>query len=68
MTRTKILGLALGASLLFGYEPIAEATPMAAPPSAVEMSASTGIVVQARVVVRRAVRRPVRRPVRRHIR
>ena len=33
MTRSKILGLALGASLLLGYEPIAEATPMAAPPT-----------------------------------
>ena len=45
MTRIKILGLAIGASLLvFGYEPIAEATPMAAPLSEVE--ASTGVVVQ----------------------
>jgi hypothetical protein len=39
MTRSKILGLGLGASLLLGYDPIAEATPMAAPPSVVETSA-----------------------------
>ena len=44
MTRSKILGLALGASLLLGYEPIAEATPMAAPPSVVETSAFSGNV------------------------
>jgi len=65
MTISKILGLAIGASLLFGYEPIAEATPMAVPPSAVEMSASDGLVVQqARVyhgVARRTTRRHVRR-------
>jgi hypothetical protein len=47
MTRTKILGLAIGATLLFGYEPIAEATAMAAPPSAVVISNSDGLVVQA---------------------
>jgi len=45
MTGIKILGLAIGASLLlFGYEPIAEAMPMAAPLSKVE--ASTGVVVR----------------------
>ena len=46
MTRSKILGLALGASLLLGYEPIAEATPMAAPPSVVETSAFSGNVIR----------------------
>ena len=46
MTRSKILGLALGASLLLGYEPIAEATPMAAPPSVVETSAFSGNVLR----------------------
>lgn len=64
MTRTKILGLAIGASLLFGEVPIAEAIPMAAPPSAVVMSASTGDVVKAyapRRVARRTTRRHVRR-------
>jgi hypothetical protein len=41
MTRTKILGLAIGASSLFGYEPMAEAAPslMATRPSVDEMSA-----------------------------
>ena len=32
MTGSKILGLAIGASLLFGFGAIANATPMAAPP------------------------------------
>jgi hypothetical protein len=63
MTRIKILGLAIGASLLLAYEPIANATPMAAPLSKVE--ASTGnFVVQARVhhgVAIRTTRRHVRR-------
>ena len=72
MTKIKILGLAIAASfLLFGYEPIAEATPMAAPLSKVE--ASTGGVVKAyyvarhpaaRGVARRTTRRTVRRVVR----
>ena len=70
MTRIKILGSAIGASLLlFGYEPIAEATPMAAPLSTVK--ASTGsFVVQARVyhgVAVRTTRRHVRRAVRRGV-
>jgi hypothetical protein len=62
MTKIKFLGLAICASvLLFGYEPIAEATPMAAPLSKVETS--TGVVVQhayyghARRTTRRVVRR-----------
>jgi hypothetical protein len=67
MSRLKILGLAICASfLVFGYEPIAEATPMAAQLSkAVE--ASPGVVVKARYgVARRTARRTTRRVVRRH--
>ena len=65
MTRLKILGLAICASfLVFGYEPIAEATPMAAQLSkAVE--ASPSVVVKAGVA-RRTARRTTRRVVRRH--
>jgi hypothetical protein len=45
MTKIKFLGMAIGASvLLFGYEPIAEATLMAAPLSKVE--APPGVVIQ----------------------
>jgi len=68
MTRTQILGLAIGATLLFGYEPIAEATPMAAPP-AVVISNSDGLVVQAVTragVAHRSTRRTARRVGRRH--
>jgi hypothetical protein len=68
MTKIKILGLAIGASfLLFGYEPIAEATPIAAPLSKVE--ASTGAVVKAyyyHPAARGVARRTTRRVVRRH--
>ena len=67
MTGIKILGLAIGASLLlFGYEPIAEATPMAAPLSKVE--ASTGMMAQHAYygVARREARRTTRRVARRH--
>jgi hypothetical protein len=67
MSRIRILGLAIGASLLsFGYLPIAAATPMTAPLGTVE--SSTGIVVQARAyhgVAVRSTRRHVRRAVRR---
>jgi hypothetical protein len=66
MTRKKVLGLLIGASLLVGYEPVAEAIPAAAPLSAVEMSASTGSVVQQARVVRRVARRTTRRVARRH--
>ena len=65
MTGYKILGLAIGASLLFGYEPIAQAAPMAASPSVVEMSASDGLVVKT-FYARRVARRTTRRAVRRH--
>jgi hypothetical protein len=66
MTRKKILGLLIGASLLIGYEPVAEAMPVATPSNAVEMSDSTGAVVQQARVVRRVARRTTRRAVRRH--
>ena len=65
MTRTQILGLLIGASLLFDYEPIAQAAPMAASPNVVEMSASDGLVVKA-FYARRVARRTTRRTVRRH--
>jgi hypothetical protein len=63
MTWIKILGLAIGASLLLAYQPIANATPMAAP--LIKAEASTGnFVVQARIhhgVAIRTTRRHVRR-------
>ncbi len=62
MKRNKVLGLMIGASLLLGDAVIAEATPMAARPSAVEMSAFSGNVVQAFLGIgRRHVRRVERR-------
>jgi hypothetical protein len=68
MTKFKILGLAIGASLLlFGYQPIAQATPMVAPLSTVTSTSS--FLVQARVyhgVAVRTTRRHVRRAVRRY--
>jgi hypothetical protein len=66
MTRKKALGLLIGTSLLIGYEPVAEAVPVAAPLNAVEMSASTGAVIQQARVVRRVARRTTRRVARRH--
>ena len=68
MTMSKILGLAIGVSLLFGYEPVAEATPMAVPPSAVDMSASNGLVIQQARVYHGVARRTTRRHVRRRVR
>ncbi len=64
MTRIKILGLLIGASLLFDYEPVA-AAPMAGSPSVVEMSASDGLVAKT-FYARRVARRTTRRAVRRH--
>jgi hypothetical protein len=66
MTRKKILGLFIGASLLIGFEPAAEAMPVATPSNAVEMSGSTEAVVEQARVVRRVARRTTRRVVRRH--
>jgi hypothetical protein len=68
MTRKKILGLLIGASLLIGYEPVAEAMPVATPSNAVEMSGSIGAVVQQARVVRRVARRTTRRTTRRAVR
>ena len=61
MTRSKILGLAVGASLLLGYEPIAEAAPMVASPSTVKMSAFSGNVAQAFLGIQRRHARRVER-------
>ena len=62
MERNKVLGLMIGASLLLGDVGIAEATPTAARPSAVEMSAFSGNVAQAFLGIgRRHVRRVERR-------
>ena len=66
MSGTKFLGLLIGASLLFGFEPIAEATPMAAPPRVVEMSAFSGNVAQAFLGIERRHARRVERRARRH--
>ena len=68
MTGSKILGLAIGASLLFGFEPIANATPMAAPPSAFEMSAFSGNVAQAFLGIERRHARRIERRAHRHAR
>jgi len=45
--RIKLLGAMIGASLLFGFAPAAEATAMAAPPRAAQMSAFSGNVTGA---------------------
>ena len=68
MTGSKILGLAIGASLLFGFGAIANATPMAAPPSAFEMSAFSGNVAQAFLGIERRHARRVERRAHRHAR
>jgi hypothetical protein len=68
MTRTKLLGLAVAASLLAGYEPIAEASPIAAPPSEF-ISNLNGPLVQIVTragVAHRSARRTSRRVARRH--
>ena len=67
MSMIKILGLAICASfLLFGLEPIAEATPMGASLSALSnVEASTSVVTEVGVA-RRTARRTTRRVVRRH--
>ena len=61
MNRSKILGLVIGASLFFGFEPFAEAAPMVASPSTVEMSAYSGNVVQAFLGIQRRHARRVER-------
>ncbi len=66
MTSFKIVGLVIGASLLLGFEPIAEATPMAAPPRVVELSAFSGNVTQVLLGIERRHARRVERRVHRH--
>jgi hypothetical protein len=69
MTSTKILGLLIGAALLVGYEPIAEAMPVATPGSVVEVYGSdTPSITKAYYgVARRSARRTTRRVVRRRV-
>ena len=70
MNRMQFFGLAIGALLLFfGYQPMAQATPMVAPLSTVGLPNPNSNVVQARVYHGVAVcstRRHVRRAVRRY--
>ena len=63
MTRSKILGLAIGASLLLGYEPVVEAAPVSVPSSAT-LSSSDGMVVKT-VTAAGAAHRSARRTARR---
>jgi hypothetical protein len=69
MSQRKVLGLMVGASLLFGYEPVAEAMPMAiaAPGNVIEAYGSdTPAITKAYYgVARRTARRTTRRVVRR---
>ena len=65
MNGYKILGLAFGASLLLGYGPIAEAMPIAAPPSVVGASAFSGNVTQVFLGIERRHERRVERRVHR---
>jgi hypothetical protein len=70
MSRIRIIGFAIAASLLLGYEPAAEAAPLAAPAGALGISESDGLVVQALTrwgVARRTTRRSARRVYRRHV-
>ena len=67
MTGYRVLGFVITLSLLFGYEPMADATPVTVPLSAV-ISNSDGLVVQAVIaggVWRRSARRQTRRVIRR---
>ena len=67
MTRYRILGLVISLSLLFGYEPMADAAPVTVPSSTV-ISNSDGLVIQAVIaggVWRRSARRQTRRAIRR---
>jgi hypothetical protein len=67
--RVIFLGLLIGASLLIGYEPVAEAMPTAAPGAAAAISSMDGHVVKALTragVAHRSTRRASRRVVRRH--
>lgn len=70
MQRKQILGLFIGASLVIGFEPVAQAMPAATPGSAVEVGVSNGPIVQVVTragVVHRSTRRTARRVERRHV-
>jgi hypothetical protein len=69
MQRKQILGFLIGASLMVGFEPVAEAMPAAMPGNAAEAAISDGLVMQAVTragVVHRSTRRTARRVTRRH--
>ncbi len=66
MARSKILGIALGASLLLGIEPTAMAAPIAAPPPANELSAISGHVTKTFLGIERRHARRVERRAYRH--
>lgn len=65
MKRVQILGLLIGALLIFGYEPAAEAAPASAPGIAAGfVESSDGLVVM--TATRGAARRTARRTSRRN--
>jgi hypothetical protein len=49
MVKSKLAGMVISASLLFGYEPIVAAAPTFASPIAVEISNADGLVAQASI-------------------
>jgi hypothetical protein len=68
MKAGRVLGLLIGASLLVGFEPVAEAMPAAGPATAPELSVGDGLVVKtvtAVGVAHRSARRTARRTTRR---
>jgi hypothetical protein len=66
MSKFKILGLTLGTALLFGYAPVASATPVPTQLSEVKAAASKSAVQVYYPHARRVARRTTRRVVRRH--
>jgi hypothetical protein len=67
MSKFKILGLTLGTALLFGYAPVASATPVPTQLSEMKAAASKSAVqVYYHPHARRVARRTTRRVVRRH--
>ena len=66
MTLAKIFAFVVGASLLFGFGPMAAATPLAAPPETFGTSASSGVVTQALLGIERRHERRVERRTHRH--
>jgi len=68
MKAGRVLGLLIGASLLVGFEPVAEAMPAVVPGAAPELSAGDGLVVKVVTAVgaaHRSARRTARRTTRR---